>query len=1163
MRRGLKYNYLKTLMIISTVLGLAFSEANAESVKVRAATHDGYARIVFNWPTLVTFQTKIVGDQLIVSFSSSIEPSLKGVVRNLSKYLSGAAAGADGRSVAFTMKEDFDVYGFDVGTTIVVDITDAVQTKNSTNLEKEVVSKPPTKVAEEMPNGGPKINVRSGVHNNYTRVVFDWPNKVPYQLKQTAGQVTIVFLSPARLDIANLKRRLPKLISSINSESTASGVLARIGIPETSRIRHFLTGTKVVVDVMKPIGKPMPLKIAKAPERGPQKKKEKQDVKLASKPAKKIAVRPPAAMQQKPVDQVSTTTASPMSSQSSKPRALTPPSRAKRSDFAESKQSSPSEVAKAEKADVNFGNARGNNSVKLSSVDVGSDAIGVRFDWDDPVAAAVFRRANYLWIVFDKKINMNLNALKSAAGNIFRSIEQYPNDKATLLRVATVSGVNPTIKRDGLSWVLEFRKQPPVTATTIEVAPQTNSPIGARIFLPITEPGDTITMTDPAIGDNLIIVPVISLGHGIEKQRNYPQVRILPSSQGLVMQPRTDDLLVRTLRQGVSMTSSSGLRISNLPEAQSVSNIPGVQSNEKDEDKIPAFRALTRLFDLKKWKKTNLSTFEEEKQKYQLSAATATSENKESARMDLARFYFSNGFGAESLGVLKIVAEERPQIADSPEFRGLRGAINVLMGRYDDAREELKHKSLNGNDEARFWRAALQAYEGDLFGAASNLRRAAVVIRPYPPALNIPLGTLVAEAAVELGDIRRAKQYLKRTIDVGLNPEEMSQIQYVEGRVLELSADFDGAVSKWEEVQDGPHRPSRAKAAVARMELLLEQELIDEFGAIQELEKLRFAWRGDRFEFDLLRRLGDLYIAVGDYRNGLRTMRQAATHFRDYKDAAEVTQKMIDFFSGLYLEDKANSMSPITAIALYDEFKELTPPGKKGAEMVRRLADRLVDVDLLDRAAELLQDQVEFRLEGVEKARVGAQLALIYILAQKFEDSTRILNESSVKDIPKKLADQRRHLRSRSLMGQERIEEALALLKDDKSLDANLLRMEMHWNDHNWVQASKTLNRILRIYGAKTNQPLDELQAQTVLNLGIAMTLSGNERGIERLRMDYGEAMDDSPFRDAFRLIASPETFGLISYTSIAGKVKDVKNFQTFMSAYQERLKARKLSEIN
>ena len=1159
MRGGLCFSCLRVFLVICTVLHLSVGPVNAESVKVRAAAHDGYGRIVFNWPTLVPFKIKTVGDQLIVSFSSPIEPSLSGVVRNLSKYLSGAVAGADGRSVAFTMKEDFDVYGFDMGATVVVDITDAILTKKVANSRKEKVSKQPA----EAPTSGPIIKVRSGIHDDYTRIVFDWPTKVPYKFRQTAGQATVVFSSPARLDISSVQRRLPKLISSINSESTANGVLARMVIPESSRIRHFLSGPKVVVDVMKPIGKPLPVNDTKLEAKKPQKKGEKSNERTDRKLAKNINSETSATATVKPVKLASPIVAPQGSSRTGKPRALTPPSRTKNDYLAKSKEDSLSKIAEAKIDDDNSAAARGGSDVKQIEIDNSADSIGIRFDWDEPVAAAVFRRYGYLWVVFDKKINLDLDSLKSAAGNIFRSIEQVPNDKATLLRVATISGINPTIKRDGLTWVLEFRQQPFVPATTIEVAPQPNSPVGARIFLQITEPGTVIKLTDPAIGDSLIVVPVVPLGHGIDKQHNYPQVRILRSAQGLVMQPRADDLRVRTLRQGVSMTSSSGLKISNVPETQLVSSIPGVQSNEKEEDKFPAFRALSRLFDLKKWRKTSLITFEEEKQKYQLAAATATSGEKEEIRMDLAKFYFSNGFGAEALGIMKIVAEERPQISDSLEFRGLRGAINVLMGRYDDAREELEHKSLDGNDEARFWRAALQAYDGDLFGAASNLRRAAVIIRPYPPALNIQLGTLVAEAAVELGDISRAKQYLKKTIDVGPNPEEMSKLQYVEGRILELSADFDGAVNKWKEVQEGPHRPSRAKAAVARTELLLEQELIDEFSAIQELEKLRFSWRGDRFEFELLRRLGDLYINVGDYRNGLRTMRQAATHFRDYKEAAEVTQKMIDFFAGLYLEDKADSMSPITAIALYDEFKELTPPGQKGAEMVRRLADRLVDVDLLDRAAELLQDQVEFRLNGIEKARVGAQLALIHIFAQKFEDSTKILDISSVKDIPKELADQRRHLRSRSLMGQGSIDDALALLKEDKSMDADLLRLEMHWNDQNWVQVSKTLNRILRTYEAKANQPLDELQAQTILNMGIAMTLSGNERGIERLRLDYGEAMEDSSFRDAFRLIASPDTFGLISYTSIAGKVKDVKNFQTFLSAYQERLRARKLSEIN
>ena len=130
-------------------------------------------------------------------------------------------------------------------------------------------------------------------------------------------------------------------------------------------------------------------------------------------------------------------------------------------------------------------------------------------------------------------------------------------------------------------------------------------------------------------------------------------------------------------------------------------------------------------------------------------------------------------------------------------------------------------------------------------------------------------------------------------------------------------------------------------------------------------------------------------------------------------------------------------------------------------------------------------------------------------------------------------------------------------------MDADLLRMEMYWNDRDWVQASQSLNRLLRAYEAKPNEPLDDVQGQTVLNIAIAMTLSSNERGIDRLRRDFGAAMDDSRFRDAFRLIASPDTLGLISYASIAGKVADVENFQTFMAAYQERLKERKLSAIN
>lgn len=1156
------------LMVVVSLFVLYAGNAQGEPVKVRAAAHDGYGRIVFNWPTPVPFKVSTSGSQLVVQFGSPIEPALAGVARNLGKYISSAAAGADGRSVVFTMKEDFDVRGFDMGAAVVVDIVDALQTNKAPEPEPKAEPKQAAKTTAntpaqaqsttQAPANAPVVKVRSGVHDAYTRIVFDWLSEVPYQLNQKVGTATINFSRPAQIDVGNLQKRLPKLISSISSQVSGSGVSVTLSIPDTSRIRHFLSGSKVVVDVLKPTGEPLPEQVAAAQ---PKAEPAEPVAKEAAKPAQNVpatgATAPaPAAQPVKPVQMLQATTAISDAPTAEKPTALTPPSRSKKSALSEAEQGALNEISGVKILDGSgaAGGETGTRTIKASSVASGADAVGIRIDWDEPVAAAVFRRVGYLWVVFDKSTQMNLGDLKAAGGNIIRSIEQVPSESATLLRMATISGVNPTLKRDGLAWILEFRQQPIAPVTSIETTPQPNSPIGARLFLSVTEPGKAIALTDPAIGDALVVIPVIPLGYGIARDHNYPQARILPSSQGLVIQPRADDLRIRTLRQGVEVTSGSGLKISPVAAALAA---------EAKLDGGPMIRSLSRLFDLDKWRQANLDTFEENKWKYQMAAATAKSTGKENARLDMARFYFANGFGPEALGVLEIIAEDRPAIAESQEFRGLRGAINVLMARYADAREDLEHPSLDENDEARFWRATLQAYDGDLFGAASDLRRMAAITRPYPRALKIPLGTLIAEAAIELGDIKQASQYLETMLAAEPNPAESSQIAYVEGRLKELSGDFDGAVGKWEEVQEGPHRPSRAKAAVARTELLLKLKQIDEFEAIIELEKLRFAWRGDEFEFELLRRLGDLYISVGDYRNGLRTLRQAATHFRDNEKAPEVTQQMTDAFAGLYLEDKADDLAPITAIALYDEFKELTPAGEEGDEMIRRLADRLVDVDLLDRAAALLQGQVEFRLEGNEKARVGAQLALVHILAHEFSKSIQTLDESDSEALPEELAAQRRHLRARSLMGQERVEDALALLKDDKSMDADLLRMEMYWNDRDWVQASQSLNRLLRAYGARPKEPLDDLQGQTVLNIAIAMTLSGNERGIDRLRRDFGDSMDNGRFRDAFRLIASPDTLGLISYASIAGKVADVENFQTFMAAYQERLKERKLSAIN
>ena len=275
-----------------------------------------------------------------------------------------------------------------------------------------------------------------------------------------------------------------------------------------------------------------------------------------------------------------------------------------------------------------------------------------------------------------------------------------------------------------------------------------------------------------------------------------------------------------------------------------------------------------------------------------------------------------------------------------------------------------------------------------------------------------------------------------------------------------MQGNFPGAIKAWQEVEKGEHRPSVAKAVLSRTELLLTTKKIKKEDVIKELENLRFSWRGGSFEFSLLRKLGGLYLEVGDYRKGLRTLRTVVSNFRGHPDSIKITEKMGLAFQDLYLNGAADKIPPVRSLALFEEFKELTPSGKDGDKLIQRLADRLAAVDLLEEAAKLLEQQIKFRLEGAEKARVGAQLATIYILDKKPEKALETLRGTNISGQPEAVSRERRLLNARSLIDLKRRTEALVPLEDDESTEADLLRSEIYWGK-NWPKAAKALQRLM------------------------------------------------------------------------------------------------------
>lgn len=1164
MMRPLFHRLMLALLLVAALPAVAQQAAPVTAVPVRGGLHEGHGRLVFDWPSTASGTARIEGSSLLVTFDRPLQADLSGALANLRGYLGGGSVAADNRTVSFALVNgEYEIGSFLQGTSFVVD------------LKRQGAPPAAAAPAPAAQQTAPALAVRGADHTGYSRLVFDWNRPVDYTVERADGRATIRFDRPARYETGTLNSRPLRNVQRIDPVAAAEGRAVALQIPADARLRYFRSGTKIVVDVLDaqaggaasapPAGAPQ----ASAPQ--------------ASAPPQAIA--PQATPPQSPVPQatpprtgrVQPATPAPQVAPQSRPPApsvaATPPApqpptpqipepaapaQAPGSDTAPAgttaltpqllTTSAPQRIRAPVAVDQLAGDA-----IPVTVRREG-DMVALRFEWPQAVSAAVFRRAGHLWVAFDQGRRLDLSGLSATDNQVFSQPQQVAVPVGSLLRARLVEGVNPRVWRDGNSWVIELRAQTIRPDVPLAAEVQPISPQGPRLFIPVTGIGETIIVRDPEVGDEVNIVPLAPLGRGIDGERRFAEFELLPTVQGVAVVPLTDGVLIRQLPDGVAITSSQdgGLSLSRDVARREAtfgeqSGTGGLQNG--------------RPFPMTQWRRGGRNNFYPERQTLQFAVAEATSIARTKPRLELAQFYFANGLAVEAQGLLRTIAIEDPDIANVPSFKALLGASYFAMGRYQEAFDSLSDRALDGNREIALWRGAAKAALGDWNPAVEQFARAGEIPADYPRNYTTEIALLAAQAAIRVGDYRGAGEFLNVVAEGTPIESEMARINFLRGRVLAAAGSKDEAMELWRPLAEGTDRWARIRAARAIIEEELAQGNITTGQALQRLEGLRFAWRGDELEFDLLRRMGELYLAENDYRNGLMTMREAVTLFPDYPESKVLAKTMTDSFVALYLDGIADRMPPLTALALYDDFRELTPPGARGNEMIRRLADRLVAVDLLDRAANLLDRQVKFRLEGVDKARIGARLALIRLLDRRPDAAIGALDESNASGLPVDLFDERMRLRARAVFDLSQPDEALALLRNDTSRDADLLRADILWRKQDWAAATGVFARLAAPLAAKPQ--LTDSDATTVLNWAIAASMSENTAQVIAIRQAHAPAMDNSPYREAFRLITNTTSGDLADLETLTQRFQDVQRFQSFLSNYREKLKNSQLSAIN
>jgi hypothetical protein len=1059
-----------------TISTLLVSVAHADdTILARGWTHENYGRLVLDTGSDELSDIKAAGDVIVISFKRPVKVDMDSAINNLRPYLSAATPSADDRELTLRLKQAVSIRRFDDNGNLVIDLG-APTAAPAASVQ--------TAAGTATTSPGKPIQPRVGDHSGFGRIAFDLPDNAGVAVRQDGNRVVIQFGKDGVLDLAKLQRDLPGRLQSVLAQNGPDGQRVTLSLKPGITLRPLQQGRVVVLDFYDagkaPAGKPTALTIAATNGKSPT---------IGTVPATSV---PSAAVPQPAL-------ATPVL-QSLAPVAALPGQQIGPATVA---PSTPAKPAKATPTD-NLASLAATPVPSLpgttsepaapppSSVTVpvtvapeaGGGAI-VTFQWPKSTELAAFKRGDSLWLVFGAPADFSGDLIHAPALTQMGTVDRIDDKYASGLRISGANGPAPTIRVSGNTWIIELApgKQGGV-AKTIQQRRETLAQGGSSLLLEAANPGPVITLSDPTTGDRLQIAPLRDAGLGVAEQAVWPEFKLLPSYQGIVVAPLADNVSVEPLPNGVVVTTAP-IAKPQIAATEPGATPPGAPPGQTSPDQTPSGEtpavptaqsatpgaasatdetvAVAGLFDLPAWRRGGQATFVKDHDALEEAITRASPNERNAARLQLAEFLFANGLIPEAAGMLDIVASDHGSLPmENKTLLTLRAAADALKGDDADAAKLLADPQVGNSPEASLFRGVVAADKGDAATAAKSFIEPLPELKNYPKSLRVQLGLLIAKALIEGGNPMQAQAFTDAIRKDMPNAETTDRVAYLEGLRQMKMGQKDAAFETWAGLKDSVVEEVRAESQYAVVMEKLRSKQITPAEAIGPLEDLRFLARGGDFEFNLLRVLGESYLAAAQPRKGLLTLRQAVTNFPDRADTKAVAQEMSDAFQRLYLEGGADALSPLTAVALYDEFRELTPSGAPGDRMIAALADRLVKVDLLDGAAKLLDGQVKHRLSGIDKARAGARLAAVQLLNNSPDLAAQALNDSRVSDpLPEDLAALRRRLQSQADFGAGQTLKALDEINGDNSLPARWQRADMLWQLQEWPAAAAALGKVI------------------------------------------------------------------------------------------------------
>jgi hypothetical protein len=207
-----------------------------------------------------------------------------------------------------------------------------------------------------------------------------------------------------------------------------------------------------------------------------------------------------------------------------------------------------------------------------------------------------------------------------------------------------------------------------------------------------------------------------------------------------------------------------------------------------------------------------------------------------------------------------------------------------------------------------------------------------------------------------------------------------------------------------------------------------------------------------------------------------------------------------------------------------DENADLVLDTADDDSVQQALADRLLALDLPDRAKPILEKLMRSAKSDTAKARFGASLATLDSHEGDDKGARLVLDASEGHNLPPELTEQRTILRAEVVARLGDPAAGAAMLVPFRTGRATEARAQILENASDWAGAEQAWSDCVGLT-LPDSGTLDENQTRTMLRLATATARASDDAGLASLRVKYGSRIGPGPLGDMFRLLtAEPVT---------------------------------------